>query len=119
METDKNHLFDNPKNIKWFLYILYGSCAALFILDFVVHRHIRLSWGNLWGFYPIYGFVGCIVLVHVAKWARTFLMRPEDYYASEGKGNQSVAELEAPLCVEEKSVEEKRSTKAGDHNVDG
>jgi len=118
MGTDKNHLFDNAKNVKRFLYLFYGSCGVLFILDFVVHRHIILSWENLWGFYPIYGFVGCIVLVQAAKWARTYLMHPENYYASEGKGCEIMAEFEDPPGVEEKSVEEKHCTKPGDHNVD-
>ncbi|MFT5705112.1 MAG: hypothetical protein ACI8SK_001067 [Shewanella sp.] len=77
---DKQYLFDNPKNIKRVLYILYASCFLLVVLDFVIHRHVYHSWENLPLFYPLYGFVGCVVLVFVAKWMRTFLMRPEDYY---------------------------------------
>ena len=80
MENEKKYLFDNPKNIKRILYLLYGCCALLFALDFVIHRHVMHDLENLWGFYPAYGFVGCVVLVLVAKWMRTFLMRPEDYY---------------------------------------
>jgi hypothetical protein len=85
MENEKKYLFDNPKNIKRLLYFLYGSCALLFVLDFVIHRHVMHSWENLWGFYPLYGFVGCVVLVLIATWMRTFLMRSEDYYVNEGK----------------------------------
>ncbi|GGI79772.1 hypothetical protein GCM10007978_16990 [Shewanella hanedai] len=77
---DKQYLFDNPKNIKRVLYTLYASCFLLVVLDFVIHRHVYHSWENLPLFYPLYGFVGCVVLVFVAKWMRTFLMRPEDYY---------------------------------------
>jgi len=80
MENEKKYLFDNPKNIKRLLHILYGVCASLLMLDFVIHRHVYHSWENLWGFYPLYGFVGCVVLVLVATWMRTFLMRSEDYY---------------------------------------
>jgi hypothetical protein len=80
MENEKKYIFDNPNNIKRTLYFLYGCCALLFILDFVIHRHVMHDLENLWGFYPVYGFVGCVVLVLVAKWMRTFLMRPEDYY---------------------------------------
>ena len=80
MKNDKKYLFDDPKNIKRVLHILYGCCVFLFALDFVIHRHVMHSWENLWGFYPIYGFVGCVILVLVATWVRTFLMRSEDYY---------------------------------------
>ncbi len=80
MKDDKKHLFDDPKNIKYVLHILYVCCAILFILDFVIHRHVIHSWESLWGFYPIYGFVGCVILVLVATWMRKFLMRTEDYY---------------------------------------
>ncbi|MDN4501594.1 hypothetical protein QX776_04245 [Alteromonadaceae bacterium BrNp21-10] len=80
MKIDKTHLFDNPQNIKKVLYGLYICCALLVVLDFVINRKVYHSWENLWAFYPIYGFVGCVVLVFVAKWMRALLMRDEDYY---------------------------------------
>ena len=84
MNNNDKHIFDDPQNIKRVLYFLYGSCAVLFALDFVIHRHIAHTWEKLWGFYPIYGFVGCVILVVVATWMRTFLMRSEDYYDKDG-----------------------------------
>ncbi len=80
MKNKKQYLFDDPKNIKRLLNIFYLCCAVLVVLDFVIHRHIGHDWENLWAFYPIYGFVGCVVLVVIASWMRTFLMRAEDYY---------------------------------------
>jgi hypothetical protein len=80
MTNDKTHLFDNPKNIQRVLYLLYFCCAVLFVLDFIIHRHKVHPWEGLLGFYAVYGFVGCVVLVLVAKWMRTFLMYDEDYY---------------------------------------
>ncbi len=82
MDNNK-HIFDNPKNIKRVIHLLYICCAVLFALDFVIHRHTVHPWENLWGFYAIFGFVGCVALVLIAKWMRTFLMRPEDYYDPE------------------------------------
>ena len=90
MENEKQHLFDDPKNIKRVLYFLYGCCVLLFALDFVIHRHVQHSWENLWGFYPIYGFVGCSILVFVASWMRTFLMRSEDYYDKDNNQNNKL-----------------------------
>ena len=87
MINEKRYLFDNPQNVKRILYFLYGCCVLLFALDFVIHRHTSHSWETLRGFYAIYGFVSCVVLVMVAKWMRTFLMRPEDYYDHEGEAD--------------------------------
>ena len=80
MDNEKKHFFDDPNNIKRVLYVFYACCVILFALDFVIHRHVYHSWENLWGFYPIFGFVACVILVLIAKWMRTFLMRSEDYY---------------------------------------
>ena len=80
MDNEKKHFFDKPNNIKRVLHIFYACCVFLFALDFVIHRHVYHSWENLWGFYPIFGFVACVILVLIAKWMRTFLMRSEDYY---------------------------------------
>ncbi len=97
--VDNNSFFDKPKNIKLILNLLYGSCALLLALEFVIHRHVAHNWENLWGFYPLYGFVGCVVLVLVATWMRTFLMRSEDYY-------------------EKTETDVKQSAESGGHNVD-
>ncbi len=107
MENEKKYIFDNPDNVKRVLYILGGCCVLLFALDFVIHRHVMHSWENLWGFYPVYGFVGCVILVLVAKWMRTFLMRSEDYY------DESDAEIN-----EKPDSKEKYSAETGGNDVD-
>ncbi len=83
MDNKPKHIFDDPKDVMRVMHFLYASCALLFALDFVIHRHVYHSWENLWGFHAIYGFAGCVVLVIVATWMRTFLMRSEDYYDDE------------------------------------
>ena len=80
MNSPKSHVFDKAQNVKKVLYGLYICCAVLLVLDFIIVRKVYHSWENLWGFYPIYGFVGCVVLVLVAKWMRVILMRDEHYY---------------------------------------
>lgn len=80
MNDEKQHIFDKPENVTRLLRVFYAVCIILALLDFVIHRHVYHSLENIWLFYPIYGFVGCVLLVLVAKWMRTFLMRRESYY---------------------------------------
>jgi len=79
-QGEKKYIFDRPRNIRRVLVALYVCCALLLALDLFIHRHVEHPWERLWGFYPLYGFVGCVILVIVAKWMRTFLMRSENYY---------------------------------------
>ena len=72
--------FDKPGNVRAIFYTLYAICAVLVIADFVYHRHIYHPWESLPAFYPIYGFLGIVVLVLVAKQLRRVVMRDEDYY---------------------------------------
>mgnify|MGYP005991089407 FL=1 len=72
--------FDKPENVRKLLRVFYVICGLLVLFDFVVHRHIYHDWENIPAFYAIYGFVGCVVLVLIAKEMRKFLMRGEDYY---------------------------------------
>ena len=115
MKHEKKYLFDDPKNIKRVLHLLYGCCTLLLILDFVIHRHISHSWESLWGFYPIYGFVGCVILVLVATWMRTFLMRDEGYYDNEGMDNEG---MDGKTITNQDDASQKVTTKIGDHHVD-
>lgn len=82
-KDEKSYLFDNPMNVKRILRALYAVCGILVILDFVIHRHTYLDIEKIPAFYAAYGFVGCVLLVLIAKWMRTFLMRDEDYYLKE------------------------------------
>ena len=80
MEKEKQHIFDNPRNVKRLLWVFYAVCAVLLLLDIVHHRHMIHRWEHLWGFYGIFGFLACVALVLIAKEMRKVLMRPEDYY---------------------------------------
>ena len=77
---EKKHIFDKPENIKRLLWIFYAICAGLFLIDAVFHRHVIHAWENLFGFYSVFGFVACVVLVLVAKEMRKVLMRKDNYY---------------------------------------
>ena len=73
-------LWDDPKNVGRLLSMFYVICAILFLVDFVVHRHMIHPWEHMWGFYAIFGWIACVILVLVAKELRKALMRGEDFY---------------------------------------
>ncbi|GIU31973.1 hypothetical protein L2719_07625 [Shewanella schlegeliana] len=130
-KQNKQYLFDNPKNVNRILYLLYACCTLLVVLDFVIHRHVYHSWENLPLFYPIYGFVGCVILVLIARWMRTFLMRPEDYYDNFyddhhdssvdhhcDNNSENILENAANEHTHKGASEQAKNNKIGDHNVD-
>ena len=81
---DRQHVWDDPKNVKLLFRVFYALCIVLVVLDpvldLVIDRHRGHAWESLIAFYPLYGFLGIVVLVLVAKLMRRVLMRPEDYY---------------------------------------
>jgi len=77
---DKQYVFDKPANVRRVIQGLLAVCLVLVGLDFVVHRHVVHPWEGVFGFYAMYGFVGCVVLVLLAKGLRRIVMRTEDYY---------------------------------------
>ena len=78
--NDKRHLFDDPQNVRRVIRGLTVACVVLFLLDAVLHRHVYHPWEAFFGFYAIYGFVACVLLVLLAKEMRKLVMRDEDYY---------------------------------------
>ncbi len=80
MNEEKKHIFDNPANVKRVVRTLVALCAGLFAFDFFYHRHTEISPEKIPGFYALYGFVACVILVLAAKEMRKLLMRKEDYY---------------------------------------
>jgi sterol desaturase/sphingolipid hydroxylase (fatty acid hydroxylase superfamily) len=85
---EKQHLFDRQENIVKVLKILFTSCVILFLLDFLfrvnlLDKHAEFSWEEWPGFYPVFGFVACVILVLISKYVlRPIVMRKEDYYDS-------------------------------------
>ena len=80
MAQEQQHMFDKPENVRRLLRILYLACALLLALDLIIHRHVIHSWENIPGFYALFGFVACVLLVLIAKEMRKVVMRKEDYY---------------------------------------
>jgi hypothetical protein len=84
LEDDgKERIWDNPANVKRLLKIFFILCGVFFILDFIffiAHKHSVFPFDGWFGFFSVYGFVSCSLIVIIAKKLRKFLMRSEDYY---------------------------------------
>ncbi len=78
--SKRKHLFDDPRNVRLLVRGLVGCCLVLFGLDFVLHRHTVHPWESFPGFYALYGFIACVILVMLARELRKLVMRDEDYY---------------------------------------
>ena len=76
-------MWDKKENADRLFRVLYAVSAILVVVDFFVHRHTEHPWEHVKAFYPLYGFVGIVLLVLVAKVLRRLVMRPEDYYGAE------------------------------------
>ena len=77
---EKPTWFDHKKNVDLICYVLYAVSALLLVIDPFVHKHGPFAIEHWWGFYGIYGFIGCVFLVLAARAMRVILMRSEDYY---------------------------------------
>ena len=62
--------------------IAYGILVLLFIVDFIIPRHeIHFFGDKIPGFWSIFGFSACVVIIIVSKWlGKNGLMKDEDYY---------------------------------------
>lgn len=79
-KDEKPHIFDNPRNVRRVIQALIGVSALSIVAQFFIPIHAEHPWEVLFGFYGIYGFVACVMLVLIAKELRKVLMRSEDYY---------------------------------------
>ncbi len=84
-KPERRHIWDEWRNVRRLLWVFGAGCVVLLGLDLFIHRHLTFhggegAWEGWLGFYPIYGFVACVVLVLVATQMRKVVMRDEDYY---------------------------------------
>ncbi len=71
---------DEKRNVNKIVYAVFIISGILLAIDPLVHKHGYFEIEHWFGFYGIYGFVGCVFLVLAAKELRRLVMRREDYY---------------------------------------
>jgi hypothetical protein len=80
MPDEKRYWLDRPENVTKFYRAVWAVGIALLAAELFVHRHEEFDFALWFGFYALFGFVACVVLVVTAKALRRVLKRPEDYY---------------------------------------
>jgi len=83
MMDDRPHWLDDPRNVRllWrgFLVVLALVVAA----ELVVALHPHFAVESLFGFYAVYGFAACAVMIVGAKLLGFLLKRPDTYYEAD------------------------------------
>ena len=82
--------------------ILIIICVALFGVDFFYHRHVIHPLEGFWGFYAVYGFLACVLLVLAASGLRKILMRSEDYFDSDQRIASASVLYGGTYCFDDK-----------------
>jgi len=73
------------KRLKAVVWVSYAVLAALVLMDalpFIVDKeHAHTEAEHLPGFWSIFGFIACTLIIFLSKWyGHAGIMQPEDYY---------------------------------------
>ncbi|HUU65153.1 MAG TPA: hypothetical protein VMW37_03520 [Dehalococcoidales bacterium] len=65
--------------------MVFVSLLVIFVLlDLLIvsgHVHIEFPWSHIAGFFSLFGFIGCLAIIGLAKLlGHYWLQRKEDYY---------------------------------------
>jgi len=73
--------FEKPHVAKWVRRIFFSVLAFLVGMDLFTAKHPHFTWESLPGFYALYGFIACVLIVAVSKsLGKLWLQKEEDYY---------------------------------------
>ena len=81
MKTKKEFdYFDRPDVRRKLWILLLVVCALTVVPDFFLHKHPHFGFDGFTGFYALFGFVSCAVLILLSKLIGRILKVKEDYY---------------------------------------
>ena len=72
--------FDRPPVRRNLWILLWVVCGLTIIPDFFTHRHPHFGFDGFIGFYALFGFVACAVLILFSKLIGRVLKVTEEYY---------------------------------------
>jgi len=70
----------------WISFIIVLVVSLL--LETIMTPHPYFEFDGFPGFYAIFGFISCVLIVLVSKFLGIFLKRKEDYYNDDSGGNK-------------------------------
>lgn len=73
-------ILDAKKNRGRVITGFYLLLAVLLVIELFITKHGHFPWEEAFGFYAVYGFMGCVSLIFIAKGLRWLVRRKEDYY---------------------------------------
>jgi peptidoglycan/LPS O-acetylase OafA/YrhL len=76
----ESDFFDRPKVRKTLAVIFAVAFIVLLVSDFFVHKHAYFYYDGFPMFTAVFGLIGSLALVLIAKYMRPFLEREEKYY---------------------------------------
>ena len=71
------------KRLKTVIRVCFGVLALLIVVDglMVSKAHVHTGVEHLPGFWSVFGFIGCVLIIILAKWfGHAGIMTREDYY---------------------------------------
>ncbi|MEM2176022.1 MAG: hypothetical protein QXN34_01665 [Archaeoglobaceae archaeon] len=69
------------KELKLSLAFGLAFIAAEFLLRLFVKPKVHFAWEEIWGFYALFGFLGCIIISTFSRFVgNRVLMKEPDYY---------------------------------------
>ena len=80
-KTAPDPLFANSRRRRLLLVVLFVFLAGLLALEAGLAKHPHFAWEGRFGFYGVYGFISCVILVLGARFVlRPLVMRREEFY---------------------------------------
>ena len=76
----ESDFFDRPKVRKTLVVLFALTFIGLLVADFLLHKHSYFYWDGIPSFNAVFGLVGSLALVLIAKHLRRFIEREEKYY---------------------------------------
>ncbi len=78
---EKKYFFDNPRNVKGFIWLFYIVTGLFTVAELFIHKHTFFTWEKYPFFYASFGFVAFVFMILAAKHIlRPIIKRKEDYY---------------------------------------
>lgn len=79
-DGERRYWLDHRENVDKVYRSVWVLCAALLLVEPLVHKHGEFAFEEWFGFHGLFSLAACAALVLAAKGLRVLLKRPEDYY---------------------------------------